>query len=226
MTSSSRGGLFALFPLLSLTSHASEATSSSRLDTPHAHADSALRPLVHSDMHALFTAETDASMFNPHGLYMPPKNFAYSPKEMTACCKNRCLTAAMLPGSRKSCLMGCELWMHKSSLNWAGRQWHPKLEKQCQRDCTAVDKWDKHLAKYDRKHRDHNGDLTRLHPGWRATLSTKPVHAAAWSTISPSDAHACEGGCTRFRACLMQSYPKEDRYPYTIFPNSILNHKL
>ena len=174
-----------------------------------------IAPMVHSDMHALFSEQTGPSMFDHHGLYLPPKNVAYSPKTTTACCVKRCRVAAMLPAKRKDCDMGCELWLHSSSLNWASRDWHPKLEKHCQRDCTAVGEWDAHLGKYQKMF----GDASRYHPGWRATLSSKPAPA----NVAPKDAQACKDGCTRFRACLMQSYPKEEKYPFQLFSSPILN---
>ena len=168
-----------------------------------------MRPLMHSDMHALFSDQTSPSMFNRDGLYLPPQHVKYDPGAMTRCCTANCLAKEQGREAQRDCQAGCALWLHHSSLNWAGKRWHPKLDEKCKRDCSSVKMWDAHVASYKKRH----GALL---------MASAPKHALA--DIAPKDSKICARGCDRYWACMIQAtYPAKRKYPYVLYNNAVLN---
>ena len=157
----------------------------------------------HIDMHALFASETDPSMFDADGLYLPPKNVEYDPTAMTRCCVASCLAAEQGKEAQRDCEVGCQLWLHHSSLNWEGRRWHPKLHDKCRKDCSAVKMWNAHRAAYPQYN----------------------ISEHALADIAPEDSTVCRRGCDRYWACMIDAtYPTKAKCPYVLYSNDILNH--
>jgi len=89
----------------------------------------------------IITESKDAK-FDKAGKFLPPKDVAYSVKQTKQCCQQRCVGS-----DYADCKIGCDLWMHHSSLNWESLKWHPVLRDKCAKDCSQGRLWQESLAK-------------------------------------------------------------------------------
>lgn len=97
-----------------------------------------------STMHGgrVLTTEDKDAKFDKMGKYMPPKDVTYNVRETRECCQQRCVGAGYA-----DCKLGCDLWMHTSSLNYESAKWHPLLRDKCASDCSQGRIWQDSLSK-------------------------------------------------------------------------------
>ena len=87
----------------------------------------------HGDAGANYHADTAG-----HHHYEAPKNVVYSPTASKSCCAAACVSQhAGDTAKQDDCQIGCDMWLHTSSLNWESLHWHPLLEHKCEKDCDA-----------------------------------------------------------------------------------------
>ena len=132
--------------------------------------------------------DSDAgAKFDADGRLKDHKRLVYFPKLSTSCCRASCR-------GKKDCELGCSLWLHSSSLNWASAAWHPQLLKRCERDCSS-----------SKNHAGAEGGTHRLltdpQYGVRKhdTMSYWTEHTAK---LTPADKAECQHGCKYYLVCL------------------------
>ena len=133
-----------------------------------------------------------SAQYDSGGHFLPPLNTPYNIKSSKTCCAAKC--------ANQDCQMGCDMWLHSSSLNWESMKWWPVLEKKCQRDCVQGSLW---------KEKDETG----THTGMVATTGTQIHSKSYWTSLklNPNDIAQCQAGCSHYYDCLgVDSTPIDD----------------
>lgn len=133
------------------------------------------------------TDTTTGAKFDSNGRLQDHNKVAYFPKLSTSCCRAKC-------GGRVDCELGCTLWLHSSSLNWASASWHPQLLSRCERDCGS-----------SQAHQDLEQGQHRLptDPSYGIRQhETKSYWSKNAGKLTPSSLATCQHGCKYYFMCL------------------------
>ena len=111
---------------------------------------------------------------------MPQQTDSYNPSNAKSCCLDKCTQAAGASAdvTDTGCNYGCHMWLSKSSLNWDGQSWWPKLEAKCERDCQAKRK----------AAASNQGQSVWEHE--------------FFDDLTPAEESSCAVGCSKYRECM------------------------
>ena len=124
----------------------------------------------------VLTTEDKDAKFDKRGKFMPPKDVPYSVRETRECCQQRCVGAGYA-----DCKMGCDLWMHTSSLNYESAKWHPLLRDKCVSDCSQGRIWQDNVG---------------------STSSAWAEDGRCKGGCIPKDEEFCRAGCNAYLVCM------------------------
>jgi hypothetical protein len=125
--------------------------------------------------------------FDSDGRLQDHNKVTYFPKLSTSCCHAKC-------NGRPDCELGCSLWLHASSLNWASASWHPQLLSRCERDCGS-----------SKSHQDAEQGHHRLQTDPLYGVRVEQTNSY-WSEhagkLTPDNLATCQHGCKYYFMCL------------------------
>ena len=127
------------------------------------------------------------SQYNSDGMFLPPLNTPYNVGASKTCCAAKC--------ANQDCQMGCDMWLHSSSLNWESMKWWPVLQKKCQRDCVQGLLW---------KQKDATGVHIGMVGHRAARHASTQIAKSYWTSLKlhPNDISQCQVGCSHYYDCM------------------------
>jgi len=146
------------------------------------------------------TKDYSTNHWDNNGKFIAPVTVRYYPEMAKQCCNVEC-AKKQTDASRKDCRVGCNLWLHHSSLNWESIRWRPLLLQKCQKDCSSARLWDQNMQSHIPSGYDSRVLRARAGHGrvWHERQSL-PMELSGQG-MRPAEEGLCKAGCRQYYDC-------------------------